>query len=95
MDRRNVVIGAMVLVIALLVGLNVAMYMGSQEQNITQLDWADNATTDMRYANESPAPVSVDKTMKPTIKHNRTSGTGGSNGTDEKPEPEPQGNETS
>ncbi|MCG2827893.1 hypothetical protein [Methanothermobacter sp. K4] len=88
MDYRNIVIGAMILIIALMVGFNVALYMGAQEQNVTQLDWADNATTDMSFANESPAPVSTDNT-KTTTKRTRTNITPGEGNTTEPEEPEP------
>ncbi|MGB9837263.1 hypothetical protein [Methanothermobacter sp.] len=88
MDYRNIVIGAMILIIALMVGFNVALYMGAQEQNVTQLDWADNATTDMSFANESNAPVSINKT-KTITKRTRKNITPGEGNTTVPEEPEP------
>jgi len=94
MDYRNIIIGAMILIIALMVGFNVALYMGAKEQNVTQLDWADNATTDMSFANESPAPVSTDNTIK-TTKKTRTNITPGEGNTTAPEEPEtPAQNQT-
>ncbi|MDI9617873.1 hypothetical protein [Methanothermobacter sp.] len=93
MDYRNIVIGAMILIIALMVGFNVALYMGAQEQNVTQLDWADNATTDMSFANESPAPVSTDNTKKTAKKTRPEITPGEGNTTPEEPEP-PSQNQT-
>ncbi|WP_143485783.1 hypothetical protein [Methanothermobacter thermautotrophicus] len=65
MDYRNIVIGAMVLIISLMVGFNVALYLGAQDQNVTQLDWSDNATTDMSFANEFPGTGQHRQTQKP------------------------------
>ncbi len=94
MDYRNIVIGAMVLIIALMIGFNVALYMGAQDQNVTQLDWSDNATTDMSFANESPAPVSTDKT-KNTTKRIKTGTNNSAENSTETSEPEaPAGNQT-
>ncbi|MCQ8904674.1 MAG: hypothetical protein NQU45_03030 [Methanothermobacter sp.] len=94
MDYRNIVIGAMVLIIALMVGFNVALYMGAQDQNVTQLDWSNNATTDMSFANESPAPVSTDNTKTATNKIKPRTNNSAENGT-ETSEPEaPAENQT-
>ncbi|MDI9614533.1 hypothetical protein [Methanothermobacter sp.] len=98
MDYRNIVIGAMILIIALMVGFNVALYMGAHEQNVTQLDWADNATTDMSFANESPAPVSTENPKK-TVNKTRTNITPitpgeGNTTTPEEPEPPAQNQTT-
>ena len=94
MDYRNIVIGAMVLIIALMVGFNVALYLGAQDQNVTQLDWSDNAKTDMSFANESPAPVSIDKT-EPTTKRIKTDTSNSAENSTKTSEPEaPAGNQT-